>query len=50
MPKFRVTLTDESGDNGNTGDFIAADAAAAVLQAKEKFGPDFPVVQDVHSV
>ena len=47
MPKFLVNLTSEDGLNGNAGEFIAKDEAEAVAAAKEKFGPDFPVVASV---
>jgi hypothetical protein len=50
MPKYRVNLTDEEGLNGNVGEFVASSPEGAVLQAKEKFGPDFPVVVEVVSV
>lgn len=47
MTRFTVALTDESGENGNADDFEAANEEAAILLAKEKFGPGFPNVDFV---
>jgi hypothetical protein len=47
MPKYTVNLASADGLNGNAGDFIAGSPEEAVSLAKEKFGPDFPVVVDV---
>ena len=50
MPKYLVNLATEDGDSGNADTFVADTPDQAVNLAKEKFGPDFPVVLDVTPV
>lgn len=50
MPKYLVNLASEDGLSGNAGEFMAPNPEAAIEAAKEKFGPDFPVVVDVTPV
>jgi len=50
VAKYLVNLSTEDGDAGNAGTFVADNPDQAVSLAKEKFGPDFPVVLDVTPV
>ena len=43
--KYRVDLLAEDRNSGDSGVFIAANEEAAIQQAREKYGDQFPVVE-----